>query len=175
MVQIGEAAPDFKLQGAISGQIKTYTLKEYRKKWVVLFFYPADFSFICPTEVKGFSEQADQFFQHDAQILGISVDSPESHLEWAKELQGLRYPLLSDSSKAVCKTYHVLDPGEGVALRATFLIDPAGKIQYTVISPFNVGRSVEETLRVLQALRTQKMCPADWKPDQPLLESGSKF
>ncbi|MHB8481287.1 MAG: redoxin domain-containing protein [Nitrospiria bacterium] len=175
VIQIGGEAPDFKLPGVIGDQMKTYSLKEFRKQWVVLFFYPADFSFICPTEVKGFSQQSDCFYKEEAKILGVSVDSPESHREWAKELKGLRYPLLSDSSKEVCKTYHVLDPKEGVALRATFLIDPSGKIQYSVISPFNVGRSVEETLRVLQALRTGRMCPAGWKPDQPLPDSESKF
>lgn len=175
MIRIGEAAPDFHLKGIDQGKVRTYTLKEFKKRWIVLFFYPADFTFVCPTEVLGFNTHLEAFAQLEAQVLGVSIDSIESHRAWAEELGGVRYPLLSDADKELSRTYNVLDPEEGVALRATFLMDPQAKLQYSVISPFNVGRSVEETLRVLQALRTGRLCPADWHPNDPTLEPHLKF
>lgn len=136
----------------------------YKGKWVVLFFYPADFTFICPTEVTGFSKTAGEFRSEGAEILGVSVDPLESHRAWAEELGGVSYPLLSDRDKQVSRAYGVLNEKEGINERATLIINPAGEITYLVVSHKNVGRSVEETLRVLKALRTERLCPADWKP-----------
>jgi peroxiredoxin (alkyl hydroperoxide reductase subunit C) len=167
MLQIGEKAPDFSAKGVHEGRVLDYSLRPYRGRWLVLFFYPADFTFICPTEVAGFNKMADEFHSEEAEILGVSVDSPESHRKWAEELGGVKYPLLSDIEKKVSRAYGVLDERTGVCVRATFIINPAGEFSYIVISHTNVGRSVEETLRVLKALRTDRLCPSDWKPGEP--------
>jgi peroxiredoxin 2/4 len=175
LLRIGDLAPDFKLTGIVGGQINEYSLTAYKGKWLVLFFYPADFTFICPTEVSGFSKMAKDFAAEGAAILGVSVDSIDSHRSWAEELGGLEYPLLSDEAKALSRAYGVLDEKEGVALRATFIINPAGVICYQVVSHVNVGRSVEETLRVLKALRTDRLCPSEWKPGEATGDLGLKY
>lgn len=166
MVSVGTNAPEFSLEGVYQGRVSQYSLKSYRGRWTVLFFYPADFTFICPTEVVGFSKTAKEFRSEKAEVLGVSVDSLETHRAWIEELGGVDYPLLSDTEKAVSRAYGVLDEEEGVSLRATFIINPAGAVSYAVVSHMNVGRSVEETLRVLKALRTEKLCPSDWKPGE---------
>jgi len=175
MVSIGSRAPDFKLQGVLREKVSDYSIQDYRGKWLVLFFYPADFTFICPTEVAGFSRLASEFRVEEAEILGVSVDSVESHINWSKELGGVNYPLLSDTEKSVSKLYGVLDDNEGVSLRATFIINPGGEIAYIVVSHTNVGRSVEETLRVLKALRTNRLCPSDWRPGEPTGDRALKY
>jgi alkyl hydroperoxide reductase subunit AhpC len=144
-------------------------------KWLVLFFYPADFTFICPTEVTGFSRMANEFAAENTAILGVSVDSIDSHRSWAEELGGLNYPLLSDEAKTLSRAYGVLDEKEGVALRATFVINPSRVICYQVVSHVNVGRSVEETYRVLKALRTERLCPSDWKPGEATGDLAWKY
>jgi len=175
LLRVGDSAPDFTIKGILGGQIAEYSLTTYKGKWLVLFFYPADFTFICPTEVTGFSHAVEQFAAESAAILGVSVDSLDSHRSWAVELGGLSYPLLSDGAKTLSQAYGVLDAKEGVALRATFIIDPTGMISYQVVSHVNVGRSVEETLRVLRALRTGRLCPSDWKPGEATGELGFKY
>ena len=175
LTRIGDPAPDFKASGFLRGNVEEYSLARYAGKWLVLFFYPADFTFICPTEVTGFSKMASSFGAEEAMILGASVDSIESHRSWAAELGGLEYPLLSDESKTLCRDYGVLDEKEGVAMRATFIINPGGLVFYQVISHVNVGRSVEETLRVLKALRTERLCPSDWQPGEPTGHLGLKY
>lgn len=167
MLRIGEKAPELNLQGIANGKVSSYALRMYQAKWLVLFFYPADFTFICPTEVTGFSQMAAQFRAEDAEILGVSVDSIDSHRQWADELGGVNYPLLSDEAKTLSRAYDVLDEKEGVSARATFIISPTGEVSYLVVSHTNVGRSVEETLRVVRALRSERMCPAGWKPGDP--------
>jgi alkyl hydroperoxide reductase subunit AhpC len=174
-LRIGDQAPDFKIKGILKGQVADYLLSSFQGKWLVLFFYPADFTFICPTEVTGFSKLAEDFSAEGAAILGVSVDSIDSHRSWAEELGGLEYPLLSDESKTLSRSYGVLDEKEGVSLRATFIINSAGVISYQVVSHVNVGRSVEETLRVLKALRTERLCPSDWKPGDPTGDLGLKY
>jgi alkyl hydroperoxide reductase subunit AhpC len=167
MLRLGEQAPDFTLKGALAGRIFDYSLKSLKGKWVVLFFYPADFTFICPTEVTGFGKMAAQFRAEQAEVLGVSVDAPETHVKWADELGGVNCALLSDVDRTVSRAYGVLDETENLSLRATFIINPAGQIVYLVVSHANVGRSVEETLRVLKALRTERLCPSDWQPGAP--------
>lgn len=174
-LRIGDSAPDFNLQGILQGQVGDYSLAAYQGKWLVLFFYPADFTFICPTEVTGFSKMAKEFAAETAAVLGASVDTIDSHRSWAAELGGLEYPLLSDENKTLSRAYGVLDEKEGVSLRATFIITPAAVISYQVVSHVNVGRSVEETLRVLKALRTERLCPSDWKPGDPTGDLGLKY
>jgi alkyl hydroperoxide reductase subunit AhpC len=175
MVELGKKAPGFSLKGVLRGRISDHSLDLYKGKWLVLFFYPADFTFICPTEVIGFSKFAGEFRAEAAEILGVSVDSVESHRKWAEELGGVEYPLLSDETKAVSRAYGVLDEKEGVCLRATVIINPSGDVTYLVISHTNVGRSIEETLRVLKALRTERLCPSDWKPGDATGDLGLKY
>jgi len=175
LTRIGDPAPDFKVPGFFRGNVEEYSLARYRNRWLVLFFYPADFTFICPTEVTGFSKMASAFAAEEAMILGASVDSIESHRSWAAELGGLEYPLLSDESKTLSRDYGVLDEKEGVAMRATFIVNSAGLVFYQVVSHVNVGRSVEETLRVLKALRTERLCPSDWQPGEPTGDLGLKY
>ena len=174
-LRVGDKGPEFRIKGILRGEVADYAFAAYAGKWLVLFFYPADFTFICPTEVTGFSKMAKDFAAENAAILGASIDSIDSHRSWAEELGGLEYPLLSDESKTLSRDYGVLDENEGVSLRATFIINPAGVISYQVISSVNVGRSVEETLRVVQALRTERLCPSDWKPGDATGDLGLKY
>ena len=141
----------------------------------MLFFYPADFTFICPTEVTGFSKAVKDFAAEDAMVWGVSVDSIDSHRSWSAELGGLDCPLLSDETKTLSRAYGVFDENAGVALRATFIINPAGIISYQVVSHVNVGRSVEETLRVVKALRTERLCPSGWKPGDATGDLALKY
>jgi peroxiredoxin (alkyl hydroperoxide reductase subunit C) len=175
MVTAGAKAPAFTLKGIYQGRVEEYSLKSYPGKWLILFFYPADFAFICPTEVVGFSRMAAEFRAVGAEIRGVSVDSVETHRAWIEELGGIDYPLLSDERKSVSRAYGVLQEKEGVSLRATFIINPAREVSYFVVSHMNVGRSVEETLRVLKALRTGKLCPAEWKPGEPTGDLTLKY
>lgn len=167
MLQVGQAAPDFRLEGAQDpkADYQTTSLADHRGRWVVLFFYPADFTFICPTEITGFSDQFEAFSALNAVIFGVSTDSKHSHRAWiASEGWKLAYPLLADITKEASKSYGVLLEKEGVALRGTFIIDPEGMLRWMVVSDNNVGRSVSETLRALQALQTGELCGVDWKP-----------
>ena len=172
---VGIPAPDFKLEGVVGTdpgkEFKTLTLKDYKDKWLVLFFYPADFTFVCPTEIKGFSDNIDLFRKLNAEIVAVSTDSKWSHLAWIKkgDLGNLRYPLLADFNKETARAYGVLDSEKGVALRGLFIIDPKGVIQYQVVHNLDVGRSVEETVRVLEALQSGGLCPLGWKPGQKTL------
>ena len=175
LLRIGEPAPDFKVKGILRDQVGEYSLRASNSKWLVLFFYPADFTFICPTEVTGFSKAVKDFAAEDAMVWGVSVDSIDSHRSWSAELGGLDCPLLSDETTTLSRAYGVLDENAGVALRATFIINPAGIISYQVVSHVNVGRSVEETLRVLKALRTERLCPSDWKPGEATGDLALKY
>jgi peroxiredoxin 2/4 len=173
---VGLPAPDFKLEGVVGTdpgkEFKTLTLKDYRDKWLVLFFYPADFTFVCPTEIKGFNDNIESFKKLNAEIVAVSTDSKWSHLAWLKrgDLGNLRYPLLADFNKEAARAYGVLDAETGVALRGLFIIDPKGVMQYQVVHNLDVGRSVEETIRVLEALQSGGLCPLGWKPGQKTLE-----
>lgn len=175
MISIGEPAPDFTLGGVRGGEDGRWGLAEYRGRWLVLFFYPADFTFVCPTEVVGFHRELPTFQHHGVDVLGLSVDSIESHREWARELGGIAYPLLSDPGGLVADAYGVLDREAKVARRVSFVIDPHGIVQHVVASHHNVGRSVEETLRVVRALQTGRLCPADWQPGDATSDLGPKY
>ncbi len=168
MIRVGLPAPDFSLPGVHAGRRADFRLMDFKGRWVVLFFYPADFSFICPTEVKRFHAQYAAFQREGAEILGVSVDPPTLHLEWVKELGGIAYPLLSDEKREVARLYDVLDPDANRCQRGTYILSPEGRVAYAVQSAHNVGRSVDETLRVLQALRTGRQCPADWHHGDPM-------
>ena len=170
MVKISEQAPEFALEGYADGKYKTYSLKQYKNKWLVLFFYPLDFTFICPTEIRAFSKKHDEFKKLNASVLGVSVDSKESHKAWVEGSLGkINFPLLSDFHKKMSRDYEVLDEDAGTAMRGSFIIDPYNKIRYFVVSDDDVGRSVEETIRVLAALQTGKLCPVEWEPGKKTL------
>lgn len=174
-VMVGKPAPDFRLEGVVSTdagkEFKTIEMKDFKDKWLVFFFYPADFTFVCPTEIKGFNDKIDSFKKLNADVVAVSTDSKWSHLAWIKrgDLGDLRYPLLSDFTKETARAYGVLDSEQGVALRGLFIIDPKGTLQYHVVHNPDVGRSVEETLRVLEALQSGGLCPLGWKPGQKTL------
>lgn len=175
--RVGKPAPDFDM--ASTADLERLTsrarLSDYRGKWLVLFFYPLDFTFVCPTEINALSDRYEEFLELGADVLGVSTDSVYSHRAWINTprerngIAGLKYPLASDITKQVSRDYGVLIEEEGVALRGLFIIDPEGILQYAVINSLNIGRSVDETLRVLEALQTGGLCPADWKPGQELL------
>ncbi len=172
MIQVGTPAPEFIMEGVQdpAEDYRTHALSSYKGKWVVFFFYPADFTFICPTEITGFSDHADEFKKLNAVILGCSTDSKHSHRAWIeREGWKLNYPLLADITKRVSRDYNVLLEHEGVALRGTFIIDPEGILRWMVVSDNNVGRSVSETLRALQALQTGELCGVEWKPGNKTL------
>jgi peroxiredoxin 2/4 len=169
-LHVGEPAPDFNLKGVInSSEPEDFKLADYRGRWVVLFFYPLDFSIVCPTEVKEFSQRFDEFDQFDAAVFGVSTQNIDSHKKWIEKLGEIRYPLLADPDYAASEAYNTLIPAEGVALRGTFIIDPRGVLRYALYHDNAIGRSVTETLRVLAALRTGEMCPAEWQPGDPTL------
>jgi peroxiredoxin 2/4 len=171
---VGRQAPDFALEGVLNGRFATHRLSDYKGKWVVLFFYPLDFTFVCPTEILAFSDRLGEFRKLGAEVLGASVDSKYSHLAWTEKareeggIKGLAYPLLEDLGKELAEEYGVLDEKGRVALRGLFIIDPDGVVQHATINNTSVGRSVDETLRVLQAFQLVRengdVCPADWKP-----------
>jgi len=150
-------------------------LKDYDGKWLVLFFYPLDFTFVCPTENLALSDRYDEFAALGADVLGASTDSVHSHFAWintARDKNGiahLKFPLVADYKKEIARAYRVLDEASGAAQRGLFIIDPEGILRYATITADNVGRSVDETLRVLQALQTGGLCAADWKPGKALL------
>ncbi|CAE6442329.1 unnamed protein product [Rhizoctonia solani] len=169
---VGRPAPDFKMETATgNGQdFSTAALSDYKGKWLVLFFYPLDFTFVCPTEITALSQAAEEFTKLNTEILGVSVDSKHSHRAWINTpvndngLGQLSFPLAADITKNVARDYGVLIEEEGIALRGLFIIDPEGEIKYQVVNHNDVGRSVEETLRVLQALQSGGLCPINWKP-----------
>lgn len=165
MPSIGAPAPPFTLPGVLAGRVRRFSLADHDDRWVTLFFYPADFSFVCPTEIKGFQAHYRAFRACGAEVLGVSVDPPDLHLRWVEELGGIDYPLLSDEGGEVSRRYGVLDEPTGRAHRATFILRPGRIIEYLLVSPTNVGRSIEETLRVLRALQSGRQCPAGWQPE----------
>lgn len=168
---VGNKAPDWKMEGFHAGEFHTHALSDFKGKWLVMFFYPLDFTFVCSTEIKGFSDHIEKFREKKAEVVGISTDSVHSHKAWVERdfTKGLNIPLLSDITKEVAYNYGVLLEDEGIALRGTFIIDPEGTVRYAVVSDNNVGRSVKETLRVLEALQSGKLCPIDWEAGQETL------
>jgi alkyl hydroperoxide reductase subunit AhpC len=175
MLALNAPAPAFTLDGVEAGKVRQVSLAEHAGRWLVLFFYPADFTFVCPTEIRGFQERLSDFRAIGCDVVGVGVDDVASHRAWAEELGGVSYPILADPDRTVSRAYGVLDEADGRAVRATFVISPEGLIGYLVVSPMNVGRSVDETLRVLQALQTGRLCPADWRPGQPTLDPSLRY
>ena len=172
---IGCPAPQFKAQAFVDGNMKEISLSDYKGKWVVLFFYPLDFTFVCPTEILEFNKKADEFKKKGAQLIGASIDSVFSHKAWCDLPQDkggigkLNFPLISDLTKKISQDYGIYFEDMGVSLRGTFIIDPEGKVRASTIHDLQVGRSVDETLRVLNAFQTGELCPVSWKPGEKTL------
>ncbi|MCH4904467.1 redoxin domain-containing protein [Cylindrospermopsis raciborskii CHAB3438] len=176
-LRVGQQAPDFTATAVVDQDFKAVKLAEYRGKYVVLFFYPLDFTFVCPTEITAFSDRYEEFKKLNTEVLGISVDSEFSHLAWIQAdrksggVGDLNYPLVSDIKKEISTAYNVLDPDAGIALRGLFIIDKDGVIQHATINNLAFGRSVDETLRILQAIQhvqshPDEVCPAGWQPGE---------
>jgi len=174
-LRVGQPAPDFTATAVYDQEFQTIQLSQYRGKYVVLFFYPLDFTFVCPTEITSFSDRYSEFKSKNTEVLGVSVDSEFSHLAWIQTdrksggVGDLSYPLVSDIKKEISAAYNVLDPEAGVALRGLFIIDKDGIIQHATINNLAFGRNVDETLRTLQAIQhvqshPDEVCPAGWQP-----------
>ncbi len=178
IAKVGQPAPDFEMASTknIETLAENVRLSDYTGKWLVMMFYPLDFTFVCPTELTVFSDNLEEFEGVGAEVIGISTDSVHSHRAWLKTprdkngVEGLKYPLASDITGSVARIYGVLLEEQGIALRGLFIIDPEGVLQYSVTHSLNVGRSVDETLRVLNALQTGGLCAAEWKPGEETLK-----
>ncbi|MBA2657042.1 MAG: peroxiredoxin [Tatlockia sp.] len=169
MISVGEKFPEFQLKATVSTEMKeAFQLianKTYSGKWLVIFFWPKDFTFVCPTEISAFGKLNAEFNDRDAQILGASIDSEFVHLAWRNqhpELHELPFPMLADIKRELSQSLGILDKEEGVAQRATFIIDPEGIIRFVMVTDLNVGRNPQEVLRVLDALQTDELCPCNW-------------
>ena len=170
VAQVGRQAPMFKAEGVDGkGNFQNYKMSDFRGKWIVLFFYPLDFTFVCPTEITGFSKRYEEFEKLNAVVLGCSTDSVHSHKAWLKDLGELNYPLLSDMTHDISRDYNVFVPENGVSLRGTIIIDPEGILRFALYHDMGVGRSVNEIIRVLSALQTGELCPVEWKPGEKTL------
>ncbi|MBI4666430.1 MAG: peroxiredoxin [Nitrospinae bacterium] len=181
---VQQAAPDFSADAVMPDKtFKQIRLSDYRGKWLVLFFYPLDYTFVCPTEITALSDRASDFTKLGAEVVGCSVDSKFTHLAWMETprakggLGSISFPLLADLTKKISSDYGVLIPA-GIALRGLFIIDPDGKVAYEVVHDLGIGRNVNETLRVLEAIQTTRktgeVCPADWKPGADTMKGDPK-
>ena len=170
-LQIGQKVPEFQAQALMAdGSFKDVKLADYKGKWLVLFFYPLDFTFVCPTEIQSFDRHYEDFKKLGAEVIACSTDSVYSHQAWVKGVLGkVKFPILGDTSHKVSKNFNVLLEEKGIALRGTFIIDPNGVLKSATVNDLPVGRSVEETLRTLQALQTGKLTGCGWKPGDKTL------
>lgn len=176
LVTVGEKFPDFKMQATVSlekgKEFKEISNQDLKGKWAVIFFYPHDFTFVCPTELAEFNKEYNHFKERGAEVLSGSVDSHFVHLAWRRDhadLKGLRYPMLADYKKELSEALGILHPTEKVPYRATFIVDPDGIIRWVSVNDLNVGRNVKEVLRVLDALQTDELCPCNWEKGQETL------
>ena len=177
MLGVGEKFPAFSLQATVSTEqgkaFQKITDADFPGKWKVYFFWPKDFTFVCPTEITGFAKLNKQFKDRDAQILGGSIDSEWVHHAWRTyhaDLKDLPFPMLSDIKRDLCEQLGILDPQGGVAQRATFIVDPEGVIRFVYVTDGSVGRNPDEVLRVLDALQTDELCPCNWKKGEATLQ-----
>ena len=171
VLQVGQKVPDIAGQALMpDGSFKDIKLSEYHGKWVILFFYPLDFTFVCPTEIRGFDKHYAEFKKLGTEVLAASTDSVYSHKAWVEHGLGkVQFPILADTSHKVARSFNVLLEDKGIALRGTFIIDSNGILKSAVVNDLPVGRSVDETLRTLQALQTGKLTGCGWKPGEKTL------
>ncbi|UTW44080.1 peroxiredoxin [bacterium SCSIO 12844] len=173
MLTVGDQFPQFQMKAVVSNDMNNAFVdvneKSYSDQWLVVFFWPKDFTFVCPTEIQAFGNLNEEFKDRDTQVLGVSTDSEFVHLAWRQqkeELNDLPFPMLSDINRQLSKALGVLDEAEGVAKRATFIIDPQGMIRFSMVTDMSVGRNPDEVLRVLDALQTDELCPCNWQQGQ---------
>lgn len=180
-VLVGKEAPDFTATAVVGGDFKEkFKLSDYRGKKVLLFFYPLDFTFVCPTELHAFQEKADAFKKLNCEVIGCSIDSQFSHLAWLNTpkakggIEGVKYPIVADINKTIARDYDVLIPNAGVALRGAFLIDEKGIVRHQTINDLPLGRNVDEFIRLVEALQFHEehgeVCPANWKKGEKTMK-----
>ena len=183
-LRVGMQAPDFTATAVVDQEFKDITLSQYRGKYVVLFFYPLDFTFVCPTEITAFSDRYTDFSSKNTEVLGVSVDSKFTHLAWIQTprneggIGDINYPLVSDLKREICQAYNVLNE-DGEADRGLFIINPNGVIMHSTINKAPVGRNIDETLRILQAYQyveshPDEVCPAGWTPGDKTMKEDPK-
>jgi peroxiredoxin (alkyl hydroperoxide reductase subunit C) len=177
MLGVGHKFPAFSLQSTVSidkgKAFQTITDQSYSDQWKVIFFWPKDFTFVCPTEIAAFGKLNREFRDRDAQVLGGSIDSEFVHLAWRQnhpDLKDLPFPMLADVKRELCTALGILDPNEGVAQRATFVVDPHNVIRFVSVNDLSVGRNPQEVLRVLDALQTDELCPCNWQKGEEVLK-----
>jgi len=179
MLGIGQKFPQYSLTGVVSNDVATafkpFSNDSFKGKWQVVFFWPKDFTFVCPTEIAAFGKLEKEFKARDAQVLGVSIDNEFVHLAWRKEkeeLKDLPFPMLSDLKRELSAELGIIDPAVGVAQRATYIVDPDGIIRFVYVTDLDVGRSPAEVLRVLDALQTDELCPCNWQKGEETLKAA---
>ena len=179
MLTIGDRLPSFDVPATVSTEMdKAFTRitdKSDAGKWKLLFFWPKDFTFVCPTEIAAFGKLSKAFRERDAVVYGASIDSEFVHLAWRRshpDLKDLPFPMLADVKRELVQAFGILDRSEGVALRATFIVDPEGVIRFASAHDLNVGRNVDEVLRTLDALQTDELCPCNWQRGEEFLKAA---
>ncbi len=177
MLTVGDRLPAFDLQATVSldrgREFTPISNTSYPGQWLVLFSWPMDFTFVCPTEIAEFGKRNEEFRERDAQVLGMSTDTHFVHLAWRRDhpdLKSLPFPMLADTKRELSTALGILHRGEGVPLRATFIVDPQGVIRWASVNDLSVGRNVDEVLRVLDALQTGELCPCNWKQGESTLQ-----
>ncbi len=173
LCMIDDMAPDFEADAYHNDKFEKVKLGDYRGKWVILFFYPADFTFVCPTELEGFSQDYEKFKEKNTEIIAASVDTHYVHKAWVefdKRLSNIKYPMIADRKGDISRSFGVLNEFTGNSRRGLFIINPNGYIRYIVITPDEVGRSTDETYRVLSALQTGSLCPVNWEEGEATLK-----
>lgn len=177
MLTVGDKLPEFKTKACVSTEkgkeFKDISNRDFAGKWLILYFYPKDFTFVCPTEIASFGRHNQDFADRDAQVLGASTDTHFVHLAWRREhpdLKELPFPMLADTKRELASALGILHKEEGVALRATYIVDPDGIIRFASVNDLSVGRNVDEVLRVLDALQTDELCPCNWQKGEPTLQ-----
>lgn len=179
MLSVGKPFPRFNLKAVVSNELDTAFTEisndTYKDKWLVVFAWPKDFTFVCPTEIAEFGRLNEEFAERDAQVLGLSTDSEFVHLNWRRsheDLTDLPFPMLSDIKRELSEELDILDENEGVCLRATFIVDPDGIVRHVSVNDLSVGRSPQEILRILDALQTDELCPCNWQKGQDTLKAA---
>lgn len=179
MLGVGDKLPEFKCTATVSTDLNNafqdISNENCNGKWTVLFFWPKDFTFVCPTEISSFGEMNDEFQKRGAQVLGCSTDSEFVHLAWRENhpaLKNLPFPMIADIKRDLSGALGIIDQEAGVAQRATYIIDPEGTIRFAMVTDLNVGRNVSEVLRVLDALQTDELTPCGWQPGQDVLKAA---
>jgi peroxiredoxin (alkyl hydroperoxide reductase subunit C) len=179
MISIGQTFPPFKLKATVSLDMdKAFTEishHDYADKWLVVFSWPKDFTFVCPTEIAEFAKMNGEFEKRGAQILGFSVDNEYTHLAWRQQnpmLKNVPFPMMSDIKRELSRSLGIIDPEEGVAGRATFIVDPENIVRFAMMTDLSVGRSVKECLRILDALQTGELCACDWQSGEETLKTS---